>query len=84
MDQSTLTRTCVNDPTTILLNFYLQNPRPAATFAPTFDKRILPLAGRFCRRDGGIGRRDGLKHHCLQGHAGSSPAPGTMNPYNYL
>jgi hypothetical protein len=72
----------VTQPTTILLHFYLQNPPPAPTFAPTFDKRILPLAGRFCRRDGGIGRRDGLKHHCLQGHAGSSPAPGTYQAPN--
>lgn len=27
--------------------------------------------------DGGIGRRAGLKHLCLHGHAGSSPARGT-------
>lgn len=30
--------------------------------------------------DGGIGRRDGLKHHCLHGHAGSTPALGTGHP----
>ncbi len=29
------------------------------------------------RPDGEIGNRDGLKHHCPQGLAGSSPAPGT-------
>lgn len=31
----------------------------------------------FCP-DGGTGRRDGLKHHCLHGLAGSIPARGTM------
>ena len=30
-------------------------------------------------RDGGIGRRDGLKIHCLYRRAGSSPAPGTQH-----
>jgi hypothetical protein len=29
---------------------------------------------------GGIGRRAGLKHLCLHGHAGSTPALGTKNP----
>jgi hypothetical protein len=29
------------------------------------------------RPAGGIGRRAGLKHQCLRGHAGSSPALGT-------
>lgn len=28
-------------------------------------------------RVGGIGRRDGLKHHCSKGRVGSSPTPGT-------
>ena len=31
---------------------------------------------------GGIGRRSGLKIRWLQGRAGSSPAPGTKNPYS--
>ena len=45
----------------------------------------------FCIRvcpDGGIGRRAGLKHQWIHFHAGSIPAPGTLqmqkNPHNQL
>ena len=33
---------------------------------------------------GGIGRRVGLKHQCLHGRAGSTPALGTKTPVNQL
>jgi hypothetical protein len=33
--------------------------------------------------DGGIGRRNGLKHHRLHWHAGSTPALGTKKRNNH-
>ena len=36
------------------------------------------------RRDGEIGRRDGLKIRCPQGRGGSSPPPGTRLPFGQV
>ena len=42
-------------------------------------KKMLTFVAPFLKKcpDGGIGRRVGLKHQCLQGLAGSIPALGT-------
>ena len=41
------------------------------------DVRLNPIFAAVTSPDGGIGRRAGLKHLCLHGHAGSTPALGT-------